>query len=131
MRLLYNIKFVTGKNHHQLVKHTIVLWVVVLVVSIIELISISTFFHTVFHRDLQWKQLLKSVRIPFVKYFYFLPQAPSMEITPEIIQNTICKILSVTFSEVDVSDTIIHLPQVASSLADLKENLVVINYQVV
>lgn len=58
-----------------------------------------------------------------------IKKAPSMEITPEIIQNTICKILSVTFSEVDVSNTIIHLPQVASSLADLKENLVVINYQ--
>lgn len=53
-----------------------------------------------------------------------------MEITPEIIQNTVCKILSVTYSDIDVSDTIIYLPQVASVLAELKENSVIIGYQV-
>lgn len=53
-----------------------------------------------------------------------------MEITPQIIENTICKILSVTYSQVDASNTILYLPQVASVLTELKQNSVTITYQV-
>ncbi|KAI5755958.1 hypothetical protein M8J77_020971 [Diaphorina citri] len=56
-------------------------------------------------------------------------KAPSMEITPQIIENTICKILSVTYSQVDASNTILYLPQVASVLTELKQNSVTITYQ--
>uniref|UniRef100_A0A8D8LIT7 Ubiquitin conjugation factor E4 B n=2 Tax=Cacopsylla melanoneura TaxID=428564 RepID=A0A8D8LIT7_9HEMI len=58
-------------------------------------------------------------------------KAPSMEITPEIIQNTVCKILSVTYSKHEGDNTIpiLYLPQVAEVLAELKQNSVAIKYQ--
>lgn len=58
-----------------------------------------------------------------------ITKVPSIEITPEIIQNTVSKILQVTYTDSDIPDTYYYLPEVSNTLTELKQESVVILYK--